>query len=52
MSGLVEELLERHGVTVHFDDVMVGQKAFAWSIGVMLDAYPQQTSAMKVDVAD
>lgn len=38
------------GEAVSFDEISAGQAAVAWSIGVQLDSYPAQTSAVKIEI--
>lgn len=35
-----------------FDKLAAGQQVNAWSIGMMLQSYPGQTSAVKIEIAD
>ena len=51
--GLTEDgvlVRANDGGTIGFDEVAVGQKAVAWSIGEQLDSYPAQTSAFKIEI--
>jgi hypothetical protein len=42
--------LVRGGESIRFEDLKVGQQVQAWSTGLMLQSYPGQTSAVKLEV--